>query len=170
MSRLLFEEPLVKNSLYMKNSRLEKTIYLAVGFPFLAMAILCLAYSLYGLSVAMFALFIVMIIYWRWTIRRERQYLEIYEDKIRYKKAFPNKTVELSLEPSQYKILLNRPLPKSGYTVEFCFIDHQNQMIFQYKAVSLIPSKYQAKKADWETALFAIGCEVLDPEEMIVNL
>ena len=170
MSRLLFEEPLVKDSHHMKNFRLEKAVYLAVGFPFLAMAILCLVFSLYGLSAAMLALFITMMAYWRWTIRRDRQYIAIYEDKICYKKAFPNKTVELPLAPSQYKILLNRPLPKSGYTVEFCFIDHQNQMIFQYKAVSLIPSKYQAEKADWETALFAIGCEVLDPEEIIVNL
>lgn len=65
MSRLLFEEPLVKNPHYMKNFRLEKAVYLAVGFPFLAMALLCLGYSLYGLSVAMFALFITMMVYWR---------------------------------------------------------------------------------------------------------
>ena len=169
MSRLLFEEPLVKNSHYMKNFRLEKAVYLAVGFPFLAMALLCLGYSLYGLSVAMFALFIMMIVYWRWTIRRDRQYLAIYEDKIRYKKAFPSKEVELSLTPSQYKIRLHRPLPKSGYTVTFLFMDQQDNILFQYKAVSLFPSLYKAPKHDWETALYAIGCEVDDPEEIIVN-
>ena len=170
MSRLLFEEPLVKNSHYMKNSRLEKAVYLTVGCSFLAMALLCLAYSLYGLSIAMLGLTVTLTVYWIWTIRREGQYLEIYEDKICYKKAFPNKTVELSLSPSQYRIQLNRPLPKSGYTVEFCFIDQQNEILFEYKAVSLIPSKYQAPQAPWETALFAIGCEVADPEEIIVNL
>lgn len=170
MSRLLFEEFPTKSPQYMKNSRLEKAVYLIIACLFLGMTVLCMIFSLYGLSAAVFAIFILLLLYWIWTIRREQQFIAIYEDKIRYKKAFPNKTVELPLAPSQYKILLNRPLPKSGYTVEFCFIDHQNQMIFQYKAVSLIPSKYQAKKADWETALFAIGCEVLDPEEMIVNL
>ena len=60
-------------------------------------------------------------------------------------------------------------MPKSGYTIKFIFRKLNNEIIFTYKAVSIIPSMYQAQKYQWEVDLFAIGCDITNDHEIIKN-
>ena len=66
-------------------------------------------------------------------------------------------------------IELKHAAPKSGYTVKFIFKNGDGQKLFGYKAVSLEPSFFQTEKHPWEEDLFAIGCVILDPREIIKN-
>jgi len=100
---------------------------------------------------------------------QRRQYLRIYEDRICYKRTL-EKSGELHLLPTQYQIKLRYAPPRSGYSITLVFEDLQSKKLLTYHAVSLWPSRFQGEKQLWEIKLFAIGCTVIDDQEVIKNL
>lgn len=169
MSKLFFEESPQKSNEYMRDNKATKIMLAVMTIVFLLLGLICLFLKLYLVSAFPFIFAIWLSFYVMKAFLQEKQYLYIFEDKICYKNTYQRKAREVCISPSQYTIELKHATPKSGYTVKFIFKNGDGQKLFGYKAVSLVPSSFQAEKHQWEDDLFAIGCVILDPQEVIKN-
>lgn len=169
MSKLLFEETPRKSNEYMRNNKATKIMLALMTTVFLLIGLICLFLKLYLVSVFPFIFAIWLSFNLMKAFLQEKQHLYIYEDKICYKNTCQRKAKEICVSPYQYTIQLKHATPKSGYTVKFIFRKTDGENLFTYKAVSIIPSMFQAEKQQWEIDLFAIGCTVVDLQEVIKN-
>lgn len=168
MSKLLFEEVPQKMGDYIKRYKSLAIMLLIFASIFFLIGLICLLIEAI-VSIIPFVFAILMSILLLKTVLQNKQYLYIYDDKICYKKTFQKSAKEILITPSEYKIELKEAMPKSGYTIKFIFRKLNNEIIFTYKAVSIIPSMYQAQKYQWEVDLFAIGCDITNDHEIIKN-
>ena len=169
MSRLLFEEVPRKSKEYMRHHKTEKIILIISASFFSLIGIICLFSQQYLVAAIPFVFAFLLVFCLIKALLREKQYLRIFDDKICYKRTCQRKEKKIHIFPSQYTIELRPATPKSGYTVKFTFKNDDGEKLFAYKSVSLVPSAFQAEKQKWEIDLFAIGCVVLDPQEVIKN-
>ena len=167
MNKLLFEEIPNKSKAYMRSNRTAKTVLTVITAIFALLGALCLFLKEYFVAIIPFVFVFWLGFYLIKTILQEKQYLYIFDDKICYKRTYQRK--EIQIYPSQYLIELKHAAPKSGYTIKFIFKSGAGKKLFVYKAVSLVPSPFQTEKNQWEEDLFAIGCVILDPQEVIIN-
>lgn len=168
MSKLLFEEVPQKSVEYIKRNKSIAIMLIVFTSIFLLIGLVCLFFEAI-VSIIPFVFAILVSIILLITVLQNKQYLYIYDDKICYKKTFQKSGKEIFITPSEYKIELKEAMPKSGYTIKFIFRKLNNEIIFTYKAVSIIPSMYQAQKYQWEVDLFSIGCDITNDHEIIKN-
>lgn len=166
-SSLLFAEAPEKSEAYMRDHKTKCVTAAVLTAVFLILGLVCLFMKFWAVALVplMFAILLGML--WVKSVLQKKQYLYVYEDKIRYKTAFKEK--QIFIAPSEYGIELRHTVPRSGYTVKFIFIKPSGEKILTYKAVSLVPSLFQAEKHPWEKELFAVGCEIIDRQEIIIN-
>ena len=167
MSKLLFKEIPNQSKAYMRANRTAKTVLAVITVIFVLLGALCLILKAYFVAIIPLAFVFWLGFHLIKTTLQEKQYLYIFEDKICYKNAYQSKEIQVS--PPQYMIELKQATPKSGYTIELIFKNSVGKKLFVYKSVSLVPSRFQAEKHQWEYDLFSIGCVILDPQEVIVN-
>ena len=169
MSKLLFEEIPNKSKAYMRAHRNEKIVLTVITAVFVLLGMLCLFLKEYFVAIIPFVFALWLSFYLIKALLQEKQYLRIFDDKICYKKTYQSKEKEIQICPSQYMIELKYATPKSGYTIKFIFKNGEGENLFAYKAVSLMPTPFQTETDQWEDDLFAIGCVILDPREVIKN-
>lgn len=169
MSKLLFEEIPNKSKVYMRSHRNEKIVLTVITAVFVLLGVLCLFLKEYFVAIIPFVFALWLSFYLIKALLQEKQYLRIFDDKICYKKTYQSKEKEIQICPSQYMIELKYATPKSGYTIKFIFKNGEGKKLFAYKAVSLMPTHFQTQSDQWEDDLFAIGCVILDPQEVIKN-
>jgi len=170
MSKLLFEDALAKGPGYHDRFRVVQIILGIFACMFWALGLACLLLS--EPTVSWLTSWAVALVVAYLSLRsggQRRQYLRIYEDRICYKRTL-EKSGELHLLPTQYQIKLRYAPPRSGYSITLVFEDLQSKKLLTYHAVSLWPSRFQGEKQLWEIKLFAIGCTVIDDQEVIKNL
>ena len=103
-----------------------------------------------------------------------RQFLRIYRDRIVYRKPFQKTEQVFYLHPDRYKIKLHRAgviwgIYPSNFVTELIFLDENGKKLFSYKAPTFHGSPYQSPRRKCEDELLSLGCEIIDPEEVIVN-
>lgn len=166
-SALLFTEAPEKSEAYVRNHKTEVIMLTVTTAIFLTLGLGCLMMNLWLVSLVPFAFTVWLGICFILAFLRKKRCLYIYEDKICYKTAF--KEQQICITPSEYSIELLHAMPRSGYTVKFIFRKPNGEKILTYKAVSLVPSPFQAEKKTWEKDLFAIGCGIINDLEVIKN-
>lgn len=169
MSKLLFEEVPRTSKEYVRSNKTEKTILAVMATVLFLLGFICLFLKLYLVAVFLFVFAIWLSFYVVKAFLQANQHLRVFDDKICYKNTYQRKTSKICFAPSQYKIELRQAAAKSGYTVKLIFWSLDNEKLFTYKAVSIVPSSFQAPKKQWEIDLFAVGCEVIDRQEVIKN-
>ena len=167
MSKLLFKEIPNQSKAYMRANRTTKAVLTVITAIFALLGALCLILKEYFVAIIPLVFVLWLCFYLIKATLQEKQHLYIFEDKICYKNAYQSKEIQVS--PSQYLIELRHAIPKSGYTIRLIFKNSVGKKLFVYKSVSLVPSRFQAEKHQWEYDLFSIGCVILDPQEVIVN-
>ena len=80
----------------------------------------------------------------------------------------------LCLCPDQYKIKLHRSAViwgtyPSKFVTKLIFLDTNGKKLLSYKAPTLNRSPSQSPRHKWEDDLLSLECEILDPEEIILN-
>ena len=103
-----------------------------------------------------------------------RQYIRIYSNHIVYRNPFQRIAKVYYLHPDQYKIKLHRSAVIWGaypcrYVTELSFWNIDGKYLFSYKAPTFHGSPWQSSRYKWENDLLSLGCELIDPEEVIVN-
>ena len=81
----------------------------------------------------------------------ERQYLLVYDDVIKYRKAFSKNEKEIRLVPDDYQITLKEQSTRGGIAVLLIFKDRNGRRILRYS-----PAYSQLLKAN----LLKIGCKL----------
>lgn len=170
MSKLLFEDALAKGPGRHDRFRVAQIIVGLSAGVFLILGLICLLLREHIASwLTSWAVALIMGYLCVRSGSQRLQYLRIYEDRICYKRMF-EKSRELHLLPTQYRIKLRYAPPRSGYSITLVFEDLQGKKLLTYHTVSLWPSRFQGEKQPWEIKLFAIGCTVIDDQEVIKNL
>jgi len=169
MEKLLFEESRTKDAEYRKEALAVKIMLASFAVVFISLLVVCLLLGEYIVAIIPGACTLGAVLVFVFSIFQEMQTLQIYEDKISYRKTFAFKTKEIALAPSQYRIELAHTVPAFGYSVKFVFKNMKDEKILTYRAVSMHPSALSEDKKPWETELFAIGCEIADKKEVIKN-
>ena len=103
-----------------------------------------------------------------------RQYIRIYANCIVYRKPFQKTERTIHLHPQDYKIKLHNAAIALGsypskFVTELIFLDTNEKKLLSYKAPTLNRSPYQSPRHKWEDDLLSLECEMLDPEEIILN-
>ena len=103
-----------------------------------------------------------------------RQFLRVYQDRIVYRQWYQKTEQELCLRPDRYKIKLHRSAVilgtyPSNFVTELIFLDKNDKKLFSYKAPTFFGSPYQSPRRKCEDELLSLGCEIIDPEEVVIN-
>ncbi|MBQ8447968.1 MAG: hypothetical protein IJX27_03435 [Clostridia bacterium] len=167
MSKLLFEEGRSKGAEYRKDSLAIKIMLASFAVVFIALLVVCLLLKQYLVTIIPGACILITVVTFILSVFQDLQYLSVYEDKITHKKLFFVKAKDIELAPSQYKIEVKNSAPIFGYTVKFVFKNLQGEKILTYRAVSMHPSNLSEKKKQWEKDIFAIGCDIVNEQEVI---
>lgn len=169
MGRLLFKENPGESHDYVRANKTARVLFAVLTTVFLALGCICLCLeqpiaSTFPFGAAIWSGFCVIK-----TVLQGQQRLRVFEDRICYKNTYQRREKDVCLPASQYAIELKRAVPNSGYTVQFVFKKPNGKRLFVYRAVSLVPSRFQEERQPWEVDLFAIGCAVTDPQEVLKN-
>jgi hypothetical protein len=169
MEKLLFEEARSKGAEYRKEALAVKIAVASFAVIFTALLVMCLIIREYLVAIIPGVCILFAVLTFVFSIFQEMQSLQIYADKISYRKTIAFKTKEIALAPSQYTLEIAPTIPFMGYSVKFTFKNAKGEKVLTYRAVSLHPSAFGEKRNRWEKDIFAIGCEVNDKKEMIKN-
>ena len=183
--KVLFEEAPGEDRTYRNGAMLSAILCLVGSACFLVIAVMAvsemwgvLSVEYIGIGAAVVGFFLlfaaacasgaVSVLYSR------RQFLRIYRDRIVYRKPFQKNEQVLCLRPDEYKIKLHRSAViwgnyPSKFVTKLIFWDENGKKLFSYKAPTFHGSPYQSPRRKCEDELLALGCEILDPEEVIIN-
>jgi hypothetical protein len=169
MGKLLFGEGRSKSTEYRKEALAVKIMLASFAVVFISLLVVCLLLGEYIVSIIPGVFTLAVVLAFVFAVLQETQTLQVYEDKIIYKKTLSFKAKEIVLAPSQYTLEIANTVPTMGYSVKFIFKNLAGEKILTYRAVSLIPSAMSEKRNQWEKDVFAIGCEVTDKHEVVKN-
>ena len=169
MRKLLFEEGTNKGTEYRKDSLAVQIMLASFAVVFTVLLVVCLLLKEYFVAIIPGACILGMVLALTFTAFQKVQFLQVYEDKIVYRKTLAFKAKEILMPPALYTIDIAYTLPTTGYSVKFIFKNQHGEKILTYRAVSLMPSARGENQNRWEEDIFAVGCEVNDKHDIVRN-
>lgn len=152
MMSVIFQEVPIEAGKYLKDHRREMLVFTVITAVFILLGIICLCLGEYSVFFVPFFFVIYIVPHLIRSLLQERQYLFVYEDKIRYKSTYRIKERELQLTPNEYTVEVRDAMPKLGYSLKLVFRSLDGKKLFTYKAVCT--SHHKAQKFRSEIAKY----------------
>ena len=173
MSELLFKEAPKESEQYKNSKKREKTLLIVVGimialvvFGFIAVAIT------EGVIFPMIPVLLIVVIGGVDGLVMYNDMgksLYIYSDKILVSRIL-HKDMQIGILPEQYQIILLPIVNRTPAFFKMKFVEKStNEVMFQYKVCTLIPSRLNEETCQWERDLLALKCDIIDDHEIIKN-